>query len=273
MRKGKVGAAMMLSLMMGVSLLSGCSTGGSSGNSETTTEAAASSNSSSEDNEKNAVYGVISSVSSDSITIDVGTLEQQNRDENKNSSTGNASENTGSDSTESNASQEKNDTKKSDTKKSDTNSIESTERSSSEKPAEKSMITTTGETKTISLTSSTKVSRQRPSNPPQGGGQSAENGQQPEKPEDSSNGNSSDNLQEKELSVSNLKEKDEVAIILDSDGNASEIRLLSGGGPGRENGSAPQGGGQSAAPTSYISVTEYSKDETTTGRKYFSNML
>lgn len=282
MRKGKVGVAVMLSLMMGVSILSGCSTGVSSGNSETTTEAAAGSKSSSEDNEKNTIYGVISSVSSDSITIKVGTLNRGSRQEKKNSST---------DSTD-------NTSKENNTEKSDSNTGNT---SSSEAPTEKSMITTTGETKTISLTSSTKVSQDKPGNPPQGGN-SSENGSQeqpPEKPgengdsqgsdsnadektsskenadsntnkKDGSNGKSSDSLPGKELSVSNLKEDDEVSIILDSDGNASEISLLSGGGPGRENGSTPQGGGQSAAPTSYTSVTEYSKDETTTGKKYSS---
>ena len=369
MRKGKAGAAIALSLVMGASLLSGCSTGTSSSSSETTTEAASSSKSSSEENDESKIYGVISKVSSDSVTIEVGTLKEQSGPGDKNNSTGSStekndsdnttnsdsSENSGSDSTQSDTSKEN-----SDTKNSDANSTESTQQSSSEAPAEKSMITTTGETKTITLTSSTKVSQENPGNPPQGGGQpqgnsqqppqqnssdnssngnnsednnakdsssgdnnasaggnSSENGSQeqpPAKPEEnmnsqnadsnaneknsstgnadsnaneknsstentdsntneksSNNENTSNSSQSKELSVSDLKENDEVCITLDSDGNASEISLLSGGGPGGENGGTPQGGsGQSAAPTSYTSVTEYSEDKTTSGKSYSS---
>lgn len=125
-------------------MLSGCGTGTSSSSSETTTEAASSSKSSSTDNEENKVYGVVKSVSSDSVTIEVGTLNEQSKPDDK-----------------------------------------------------QSMITTTGETKTITLTSSTKVSQEMPGNP-------------------------------------------------------------------------PQGGGQSAAPTSYTSATEYSEDKTTTGKTYSS---
>lgn len=120
MRKYKAGAVIALSLVMGVSMLSGCGTGTSSSSSETTTEAASSSKSSSTDNEENKVYGVVKSVSSDSVTIEVGTLNEQSKPDDK-----------------------------------------------------QSMITTTGETKTITLTSSTKVSQEMPGNPPQGGGQSA----------------------------------------------------------------------------------------------------
>ena len=237
MRKYKAGAVIALSLVMGVSMLSGCGIGTSSSSSETTTEAASSSKSSSTDNEENKVYGIVKSVSSDSVTIEVGTLKEQSKPDDK-----------------------------------------------------QSMITTTGEIKTITLTSSTKVSQEMPGNLPQGGGQG--NGQQPPQQNGSGNSNTnnstnnnnadgrdsgsnsnsgSDNSsQSKELSVSDLKENDEVCITLDSDGSASEISLLSGGGPGGENGGAPQGGGQSAAPTSYTSATEYSEDKTTTGKTYSS---
>lgn len=233
MRKYKAGAVIALSLVMGVSMLSGCGTGTSSSSSETTTEAASSSKSSSTDNEENKVYGIVKSVSSDSVTIEVGTLKEQSKPDDK-----------------------------------------------------QSMITTTGEIKTITLTSSTKVSQEMPGNLPQGGGQG--NGQQPPQQNGSGNSNTNNNnadgsdsgsnsnsgsdnsSQSKELSVSDLKENDEVCITLDSDGSASEISLLSGGGPGGENGGAPQGGGQSAAPTSYTSATEYSEDKTTTGKTYSS---
>lgn len=316
MRKYKAGAAIALSLVMGVSMLSGCSTGNSSGSSETTTQAASSSKSSSKENEENKVYGVVKSVSSDSVTIEVGTLNEQSKPDDKQSgdtnSTDNSSEKKSTDSSSgstesnkdnsstngsndnsknatndntsgdnvSNSSTSDSNTDKSSSenasadnstessnssKNSDTNSTASAEQSSSEAPAEKSMITTTGETKTITLTSSTKVSQEMPGNPPQGGVPG--NGQQPPQQNGSDNKNES---QSEELSVSDLKENDEVCITLDSDGNASEISLLSGGGPGGENGSAPQGGGQSAAPTSYTAATEYSEDKTTTGKTYSS---
>lgn len=352
MRKGKASAAIALSLVMGVSMLSGCSTGTSSSSSEATTESA-SSKSSSTDSEENKIYGVVSSVSSDSITIKVGTLNEQSKpdgdaqsannqatdntsasnnsdgnsdnttnsnsnsssDSDSNSAINNSSDSTGSTSTSSsdkNSTEDtsaSNSTEKSDSaKNSDTNSTDATKNSSGEAPAEKSMITTTGETKTITLTSSTKISHEMPGNPPQGSGsenggngsQNGSQGQPPAKPDENNNSQSSDksstdssekqsdsssennsnstadtandssNSQSKELSVSDLKENDEVAITLDSDGNASEISLLSGGGPGGENGGAPQGGGQSAAPTSYTAATEYSKDKTTTGKSYSS---
>ncbi len=352
MRKGKASAAIALSLVMGVSMLSGCSTGTSSSSSEATTESA-SSKSSSTDSEENKIYGVVSSVSSDSITIKVGTLNEQSKpdgdgqsannqatdntsasntsdgnsdnttnsnsnsssDSDSNSAINNSSDSTGSTSTSSsdkNSTEDtsaSNSTEKSDSaKNSDTNSTDATKNSSGEAPAEKSMITTTGETKTITLTSSTKISQEMPGNPPQGSGsenggngsQNGSQGQPPAKPDENNNSQSSDksstdssekqsdsssennsnstadtandssNSQSKELSVSDLKENDEVAITLDSDGNASEISLLSGGGPGGENGGAPQGGGQSAAPTSYTAATEYSKDKTTTGKSYSS---
>ena len=391
MRNAKAGAAIALSLVMGASLLSGCSTGTSSSSSEVTTEAASSSKSSSENNEESKIYGVVSKVSSDSVTVKVGTLKEQNKSTNQNSSADSSAEKSDSDSIKSDTSKENSgtDSTKSDTsggtsntdssengtseetsnadntksnaaeENSDTNSTESVKKSSEEAPAEKSMITTTGETKTISLTSSTKISQEKPGNPPQGGGQpqgdgqqppqqngsdnssnsnssdkdnakdsssgnnnsstggnSSENGSQeqpPAKPEEntdsqnsdsstdeksssngssdsstdeksssngssdsstdkksSSNENASGSSQSKELSVSDLKEGDEVSITLDSDGNASEISLLSGGGPGGENGGAPQGGGQSAAPTNYTSATEYSEDKTATGQSYSS---
>ncbi len=352
MRKGKASAAIALSLVMGVSMLSGCSTGTSSSSSEATTESA-SSKSSSTDSEENKIYGVVSSVSSDSITIKVGTLNEQSKpdgdgqsannqatdntsasnnsdgnsdnttnsnsnsssDSDSNSAINNSSDSTGSTSTSSsdkNSTEDtsaSNSTEKSDSaKNSDTNSTDATKNSSGEAPAEKSMITTTGETKTITLTSSTKISQEMPGNPPQGSGsenggngsQNGSQGQPPAKPDENNNSQSSDksstdssekqsdsssennsnstadtandssNSQSKDLSVSDLKENDEVAITLDSDGNASRISLLSGGGPGGENGGAPQGGGQSAAPTSYTAATEYSKDKTTTGKSYSS---
>lgn len=342
MRKYKAGAAIALSLVMGVSMLSGCSTGTSSGSSKTTTQSTSSSKSSSTDNEENKVYGVVSSVSSDSITIEVGTLNEQSKSDDKQSGDSNSTDNSSeksatdntSDNTESNKDSSSTDSSSDSSKNSDINSTKSTEKSSGEAPAEKSMITTTGETKTITLTSSTKISQEMPGNPPQGG--TSGNGQQPPqqngsqeqppaKPEEnnqngtsnnstdnnssdsssstekttdnttdssaakqsdnssevnsnssekdansSSDNSSSDNKNEsqgKELSVSDLEENDEVCITLDSDGNASEISLLSGG----ENGGAPQGGsGQSSAPTSYTSATEYSKDKTTTGKTYSS---
>ena len=323
MKKGKAGAVIALSLVMGVSLLSGCSSGTSSGSSsKTAAESASTSKSSSENSEENKIYGVISSVSSDSITINVGTLNKQSKpDETKPSSDQTTDQNTDKNSA-------KNTTEKSNTEKnaeagseekssSDTGSTESGQKPSSEAPAEKSMITTTGETKTITLTSSTKVSQEMPGNPPQEGEGTPGNGQQPplqnssdssssteksmdnnssEKQSDNSteangdsNSNSSSNAnsdsngkdtdnssnmnkesQSKELSISDLKENDEVSITLDSDGNASEISLLSGGGPGGDS-QAPQGGsGQSAAPASYTSVTEYSTDKTTSGKSYSS---
>lgn len=285
MKKGKAGAVIALSLVMGVSLLSGCSSGTSSGSSsKTAAESASTSKSSSENSEENKIYGVISSVSSDSITINVGTLNKQSKpDETKPSSDQTTDQNTDKNSA-------KNTTEKSNTEKnaeagseekssSDTGSTKSGQKSSSEAPAEKSMITTTGETKTVTLTSSTKVSQEMPGNPPQEG--APDNGQQPplqnssdsssstEKSTDNSS-NMNKESQSKELSISDLKENDEVSITLDSDGNASEISLLSGGGPGGDS-EVPQGGsGQSTAPTSYTSVTEYSTDKTTSGKSYSS---
>ena len=299
-KRGKISVAVALSMVMGVSVLSGCSVGSSSNGSEVTTEVTSGSKKSDSENQGNEIYGVVSSISSDSITIKVGTLNAQSKPDNKNQSSNDSSEKNSANNSSTESEKDK-----------DTNSTESTKKSSSEAPAEKSMITTTGEKKTITLTSSTKVSQEMPGNPPQGDGQnngqqpqpsqqnntsangenSSQNGSQeqpPAKPEkndqSSSDGSSSEEKaadnnsssgadsesQSKELSVSDVKENDEVCIILDDDGNAEEIRLLSGGGPDGQNGGVPQGGNGQSAPTSYTSVTKYSKDKTTKGKSYSS---
>ena len=93
MRKYKAGAAITLSLVMGVSMLSGCSTGTSSSSSEKTTQEASSSKSSSTENEENKVYGVVKSVNSDSVTIEVGTLNEQSKPDDKQSGDSNSTDN------------------------------------------------------------------------------------------------------------------------------------------------------------------------------------
>lgn len=278
MRKGKTAAAIIVSIMMGASLLGGCS----SSSAESSTAAGSG----------DTVYGIVSAVDDSSITIDVGTLNEQKEkpDENAQSSDANFSESNQGDST---ASSESTDTSESNP--------------SGEAPSTDSMIATTGETKTIKITSSTKVTQDTPQAPQgdgnaPGGGQGTQ-GTPPEKPsgsdassDDTSDDASGDSSEEKssdsqgtppekpsgesdsseqeasadtELSVSDLSENEIVSISLDSDGNAKEITVLFGGGAGGAGGG--DAGGQSAAPTSYTAAKEYSKDTEESGKSYSSD--
>ena len=265
--------AIALGIVMGASLLSGCSS---------------TSNSSSTDS--GTIYGEVSEVSDDGITIEVGTLKEDS------SSTEDSSKSS-----------------------SDTKS-----------DSQYSMLEKTGEEKEITVSSDTEITKQsmgdpggnadgtapdgnsQPPEKPDGDNESSDN-QPPEKPDgdngssdnqppekpDGDNGSSdnqpaaesgsseeknsadqnadnqdsdnqpptdaqqpNDSFEEQEASLDDISEGDIVSITFDSDGSIEKIVILMSENGGGQRG----GGGQSQAPTSYTAVTEYTSDTTEDGQ-------
>ncbi len=265
MKKYQAGTAIALSLIMGVSLLSGCSTGSSSAGSTAATSAEASS---SAKKDANTIEGTIKSVSSNSITIQTESSQTQKKSDNSSTKTISLTDSTkisqempgnppqGDGNGQEPPQQSSSD---SDSSKSKPSGNDNSGKSSSEKNTSGNDNSENSSSKQSSSASTEKDSKNRSQEQP------------PEKPNEDKNSDSQDsdsknsgdkNSESKSLSISDLKENDRVSITLDSDGKASEISLLSGGGSG--------GTDSSAAPTSYSSVTEYSKDSTTTGKSYSS---
>lgn len=263
--------ALIASIALAVSAVSGCSLTGSS-TSETSV------------NENNGIYGEVTKVSNDSITINVGTMKVMEQN-------GNGEKNTGD--------------------RTDV-SDETKETGEMGKEASPSMLDLTGETKQIKITDSTVITREtmggQPQAAPDGNGGEAPNGDNgnvpngdngeapsgdngnapgemgtppdgempsmkegetpPEKPDE--NKNSDDNAQNNDgeapnnhssgesetIAIGDISEGDVVQITLDDDGNAAEIKVMSMGG-GQPGG---QPGGQNSAVDSYTAVKEYHSD-------------
>ena len=201
MKKNHV--AVVLGLVMSVSLLSGCgSTTSSSSSTQTDT---------------GTIYGEVSEVSDDGITIEVGTMKENTQGQPGDQSSDDKS---ASDSSDSSKSDSTSDTGSTDSKSSDNKSSDS-KQDDGEAP---SMLDKTGEEKEITVSSDTEITKENQGGPGQGGGapsgeapsgetpsgeapsgdsNNSSNEQPPEKPADdnnsssdnqsSSNNNSSDN--------------------------------------------------------------------------------
>ena len=278
--------AIALGIIMGASLLSGCSS---------------TSNSSSTDS--GTIYGEVSEVSDDGITIEVGTLKEDSKPDEKSDEEN--SDSTTTDSTTDDSNKESTDTntsKTEDSSKENTTSTEendssstedsskSTKSSSDEKAdGQPSMLEKTGEEKEITVSSDTEITKQsmggpdgnvsgtapdgnsQPPEKPDGDDSSSDN-QPPEKPDgdDGSSDNQppadaqqpSDSSEEQEASLDDISEGDIVSITFDSDGSVEKITILMSANGGGQGG----GGGQSQAPTSYTAVTEYTSDTTEEGQ-------
>ncbi len=192
--------AIALGIVMGASLLSGCSSA---------------SNSSSTDS--GTIYGEVSQVSDDGITIEVGTLKEDS------SST--------EDSTKS--------TKSSSDTKSDN---------------QPSMLEKTGEEKEITVSSDTEIIKQSMGGPGGNAGGIAPDGnsQPPEKPDGDDNSS-----EEQEVSLDDISEGDIVSITFDSDGSVEKITIMmsrNGGGQGGGGGQS-QAPTSYTAVTEYTSDT------------------
>ena len=268
MKKNHV--AVVLGLVMSASLLSGCgSTTSSSLSAQTDT---------------GTIYGEISEVSDDGITIEVGTMKENTQGQPGDQSSDDKS---ASDSSDSSKSDSTSDTEFTDNKSTDSESSDSKDSKQDDGEAP-SMIDKTGEEKEITVSSDTEITKENPGGPGQGGeapsggapsggapsgeapsgdSNNSSNEQPPEKPADdnnsssdnqsSSNNNSSDSSEE-DISLSDISEGDIVSVTYDDDGNVDKITVLmsaNGGGMGG-------GGQQSQSPDSYDAVKEYTEDTT-----------
>ena len=273
MKKNHV--AVVLGLVMSASLLSGCgSTTSSSLSAQTDT---------------GTIYGEISEVSDDGITIEVGTMKENTQGQPGDQSSDDKS---ASDSSDSSKSDSTSDTEFTDNKSTDSESSDSKDSKQDDGEAP-SMIDKTGEEKEITVSSDTEITKENQGGPGQGGeapsggapsgeapsggapsgeapsgdSNNSSNEQPPEKPADdnnsssdnqsSSNNNSSDSSEE-DISLSDISEGDIVSVTYADDGNVDKITVLMSANGGSMGG----GGQQSQSPDSYDAVKEYTKDTT-----------
>ena len=268
MKKNHV--AVVLGLVMSASLLSGCgSTTSSSSSAQTDT---------------GTIYGEISEVSDDGITIEVGTMKENTQGQPGDQSSDDKS---ASDSSDSSKSDSTSDTEFTDNKSTDSESSDSKDSKQDDGEAP-SMIDKTGEEKEITVSSDTEITKENPGGPGQGGeapsggapsggapsgeapsgdSNNSSNEQPPEKPADdnnsssdnqsSSNNNSSDSSEE-DISLSDISEGDIVSVTYADDGNVDKITVLMSANGGSMGG----GGQQSQSPDSYDAVKEYTEDTT-----------
>lgn len=265
MKKNHV--AVVLGLVMSASLLSGCGSSQSSSSTDTGT-----------------IYGEVSEVSDDGITIEVGTMKDNGQGqpgEKPSDDQSSDSNSTDDKSTESNSTDGSTaDSASTDDSKSSSDSNDSIKSSDSKQDDGEapSMLYKTGEEKEITVSSDTEITKESQGGPGQGGpGQGGgatsgeapsgeapsgddSNGQPPEKPSgddnNSDNSKSGDNSSE-DISLSDISEGDIVSVTDDDDGNVEKIIVLMSA-----NGGMGGGGQQSQAPDSYEAATEYTEDIT-----------
>ena len=276
MKKNHV--AVVLGLVMSASLLSGCGSSQSSSSTDTGT-----------------IYGEVSEVSDDGITIEVGTMKDNGQGqpgEKPSDDQSSDSNSTDDKSTESNSTDGSTaDSASTDDSKSSSDSSDSTKSSDSKQDDGEapSMLDKTGEEKEITVSSDTEITKESQGGPGQGGGATSgeapsgeapsgddSNGQPPEKPSGDDNnapsgnngnsdGSNSDNSKSgdssssssEDISLSDISEGDIVSVTYDDDGNLEKITVLMSA-----NGGMGGGGQQSQAPDSYEAVTEYTEDTT-----------
>ena len=285
MKKNHV--AVVLGLVMSASLLSGCgSTSGSSGSTKTDTE---------------TIYGEVSEVSDDGITIEVGTMKEntQGQPGNQSSDDKTASDSSDSSKSESTDSSKTTDNDSSSDSKETTDSSKSSDKKDSKTDGGEapSMLDKTGEEKEITVSSDTEITKENQGGPGQGGetpsgeapsgeapsGQApsgdnnSSNEQPPEKPSDDNNKASDSSSTSDNNATSDNSSKSD-----DKSGSSSEDISLSDISEGdivsvtydddgsvdkitvlmSANGGMGGGGQQSQAPDSYEAVKEYTKDTT-----------
>lgn len=245
--------AIAMGIMMGASLLNGCT---STTSSTTNTESSSS-------NASDTIYGEVSRISDSEITIEVGTMKEMSSDKPENSEMDASSDNNQETTSQSDDSSETTNSDSNDNTNSSTDNEkkESSDKNDNEAP---SMIDKSGEEKTIAVNSDTEIAKQNMGGPGQAGGApsgetpekpsgDAPSGDAPEKPEDN---NSSDSQNSEEISLSDISEGDIISITFDDNGNAEQITVIMS----TNNGPGGGGGAQSQAPDNYDADTEYTKD-------------
>ena len=252
MKKNHV--AVVVGLVMSASLLSGC---GSSQSSSST--------------DNGTIYGEVSEVSDDGITIEVGTMKDNGQGqpgEKPSDDQSSDSNSTDEKSTESNSTDGSTaDSASTDDSKSSSDSSDSTKSSDSKQDDGEapSMLDKTGEEKEITVSSDTEITKESQGGPGQGGpgqGGGATSGEAPSGEAPSGDDNNADNSKSgdnssEDISLSDISEGDIVSVIYDDDGNVEKITVLMSA-----NGGMGGGGQQSQAPDSYEAETEYTEDTT-----------
>lgn len=252
MKKNHV--AVVLGLVMSASLLSGCGSSQSSSSTDTGT-----------------IYGEVSEVSDDGITIEVGTMKDNGQGQpgekpaddqssDSNSTDDKSTENNSTDGTTA-------DSASTDDSKSSSDSNDSTKSSDSKQDDGEapSMLDKTGEEKEITVSSDTEITKESQGGPGQGGpgqGGGATSGEAPSGEAPSGDDNNADNSKSgdnssEDISLSDISEGDIVSVTYDDDGNVEKITVLMSA-----NGGMGGGGQQSQAPDSYEAATEYTEDTT-----------
>ena len=246
--------AVVLGLVMSASLLSGCGSSQSSSSTDTGT-----------------IYGEVSEVSDDGITIEVGTMKDNGQGQpgekpaddqssDSNSTDDKSTENNSTDGTTA-------DSASTDDSKSSSDSNDSTKSSDSKQDDGEapSMLDKTGEEKEITVSSDTEITKESQGGPGQGGpgqGGGATSGEAPSGEAPSGDDNNADNSKSgdnssEDISLSDISEGDIVSVTYDDDGNVEKITVLMSA-----NGGMGGGGQQSQAPDSYEAATEYTEDTT-----------
>lgn len=291
--------AILLGLTLGMTTLAGCS--GTSTSTNSTTQESQSVTGATETSAKTVsgaetadVYGEVTAVSEDSITIKVGTMKQMEKPDDAGAPGDSSNAQSPDDKTDSDSAEKESENQDSSENKSDSSSDSQNaqppanmEQPGGDGQGTPSMLDLTDEEKEIKITDDTVIVRSsmggmaggpqgNGGTPPEMPGNNSDssndssdnnNSQPPAKPEDSSdssdnsgNGGAPDMQQEtEEISLSDISEGDTVAITYDEDGNAAKITVISmemGGQMGQPGG----GPGSSQGVDSYDAVNGYTSD-------------
>ena len=291
--------AILLGLTLGMTTLAGCS--GTSTSTNSTTQESQSVTGATETSAKTVsgaetadVYGEVTAVSEDSISIKVGTMKQMEKPDDAGAPGDSSNAQSPDDKTDSDSAEKESENQDSSENKSDSSSDSQNaqppanmEQPGGDGQGTPSMLDLTDEEKEIKITDDTVIVRSsmggmaggpqgNGGTPPEMPGNNSDssndssdnnNSQPPAKPEDSSdssdnsgNGGAPDMQQEtEEISLSDISEGDTVAITYDEDGNAAKITVISmemGGQMGQPGG----GPGSSQGVDSYDAVNGYTSD-------------
>ena len=291
--------AILLGLTLGMTTLAGCS--GTSTSTNSTTQESQSVTGATETSAKTVsgaetadVYGEVTAVSEDSITIKVGSMKQMEKPDDAGAPGDSSNAQSPDDKTDSDSAEKESENQDSSENKSDSSSDSQNaqppanmEQPGGDGQGTPSMLDLTDEEKEIKITDDTVIVRSsmggmaggpqgNGGTPPEMPGNNSDssndssdnnNSQPPAKPEDSSdssdnsgNGGAPDMQQEtEEISLSDISEGDTVAITYDEDGNAAKITVISmemGGQIGQPGG----GPGSSQGVDSYDAVNGYTSD-------------
>lgn len=254
--------AILLGITLGMTTLVGCS--GTNTSESSTIQESQSVTGATENSDKTVseaetadVYGEVTAVSEDSITIKVGTMKQREKPDDAgapgdSSNAQSSDDKTDSDSTEKGSENTDRSENKSDNSSDSQNAQlpENIEKPDGDGQGAPSMLDLTDEEKEIKITDDTVIvrsSRGGMAGGPQGNGGAPDMQQKTE-----------------ESSLSDISEGDTVAITYDEDGNAAKITVISmemGGGMGQPGG----GPGSSQGVDSYDAVNAYTSDNEVDG--------